>query len=210
MTSGGNELAEEVLRFWFDAATASVEAAQARAKVWFRADPAFDAELTRRFGSLPQRARAGELDAWAHAPESALARILVLDQFPRNLFRGKPEAFAFDPCAAAAACEAIERGFDARLHPLMAGFVYLPFEHAESAELQDRAVGCFEALQARAPQGLEAMFASFTDYAHRHRVLIERFGRFPHRNAILGRPSTADEIAYLAGGGAERFGVPAG
>jgi uncharacterized protein (DUF924 family) len=209
MMSGGRDLAEQVLRFWFGAATASIQAAQARAKVWFRADPAFDAELTRRFGGLPQRARVGELDAWAHAPESALARILVLDQFPRNLFRGTRDAFAFDPWAAAAASEAIERGFDAQLHPLMASFVYLPFEHAESAELQDRAVDCFEALQARAPQGLEAMFAGFTDYAHRHRVLIERFGRFPHRNASLGRPSTAAEIAHLESG-AERFGVPAG
>ena len=209
MMSGDKALADEVVRFWFGAATASIEAAQARAKVWFKADPAFDEELTRRFGGLPQRARAGELDPWAGAPESALARILVLDQLPRNLFRGTPDAFAFDPLAAAAASEAIEHGFDAQLHPLMASFVYLPFEHAESAELQDRAVDCFEALQARAPQGLEAMFASFTDYAHRHRVLIERFGRFPHRNAILGRPSTADEIAHLASG-AERFGVPAG
>jgi uncharacterized protein (DUF924 family) len=209
MSADCEPLANEVLSFWFGAAAASIEAAQARSKVWFKADPAFDAELTRRFGGLPQRARAGELDAWARAPDTALARILVLDQFPRNLFRGTRDAFAFDDLAAAAAAEAIGLGFDARLHPLEASFVYLPFEHAESAQLQARAVACFEALQARAPQGLEAMFASFTDYAHRHRVLIERFGRFPHRNAILGRPSTAEEIAYLEGG-AERFGVPAG
>ncbi|MGH8666533.1 MAG: DUF924 family protein [Burkholderiales bacterium] len=209
MSGGGKELADEVLRFWFGAAAASIEAAQARSKVWFKADPAFDAELTRRFGGLPERARARELDSWAGAPESALARILVLDQFPRNLFRGTRDAFAFDALAAAAATEAVGRGFDAQLHPLMASFVYLPFEHAESSELQARAVACFEALQARAPQGLETMFAGFTDYAHRHRVLIERFGRFPHRNAILGRCSTPEEIAYLEGG-AERFGVPAG
>ncbi len=209
MTPDSRALANEILRFWFGDALSSVEAARSRAKAWFTADPRFDAELTRRFGSLPQRARAGELVAWADTPEMALARILVLDQFPRNIFRGTPEAFAFDDLAAAAATEAVGRGFDAQLHPLMASFVYLPFEHAESAELQARAVDCFETLQARAPQGLEAMFASFTDYAHRHRALIERFGRFPHRNAILGRPSTAEEITYLEGG-AERFGVPAG
>jgi uncharacterized protein (DUF924 family) len=209
MTPQREALPDEILRFWFADALSSVEAARARGKVWFTADPAVDVELTRRFGGLPQRARAGELDAWADTPETAVARILVLDQFPRNMFRATPDAFAFDDLAAAAATEAVDRGFDVQLHPLMASFVYLPFEHAESAELQARAVRCFEALQARAPQGLEPMFASFTDYAPRHRALIVRFGRFPHRNAILARPSTAEEIAYLEGG-AERFGVPAG
>jgi uncharacterized protein (DUF924 family) len=208
MTGRGKDRANEVLDFWFADALESIPAAQARSAVWFKADPAFDAQLTRRFGDLPQRARAGELDPWMGEAETALARILVLDQFPRNMFRGTPEAFAFDALAAAAASQAVEAGFDRQLHPLLALFVYLPFEHAESAELQARAVACYEALQARAPHGLEALFAGSTDYAHRHRALIERFGRFPHRNAILGRASTREELAYLEGGG-ERFGVPA-
>jgi uncharacterized protein (DUF924 family) len=125
------------------------------------------------------------------------------------MFRGTREAFAYDALAVVAATRAVDAGYDQQVHPLMALFVYLPFEHAENAELQARAVACYEALQARAPQGLEGLFASSTDYAHRHRVLIERFGRFPHRNAILGRSSTAEEIAYLESG-AERFGVPGG
>lgn len=209
MTAPYDPLAADILHFWFGDALLSVEAARTRSKVWFNADPAFDAELARRFGGLPQRARTGDLDDWARTPETALARILVLDQFPRNVFRGRREAFAFDVLAAVAAAEAVDLGFDARLHPLQAKFVYLPFEHGERADLQARSVACFEALQTRAPPGLEAIFASSTDYARRHRALIERFGRFPHRNAILGRASTPDEIAYLEGGG-ERFGVPAG
>ncbi len=204
--TGQADLARAILEFWFGDALASTQAAEARAKLWFMADPAFDAQIRQRFGDCPRRAAAGEFDAWAAAPESALARILVLDQFPRNLYRATPEAFAYDAAAAAAAGAAVDAGFDAALHPLMAAFVYLPFEHAEDAALQERAVACYEALERRAPRGLEALFAGFTDYARRHRAIIERFGRFPHRNASLGRASTAEEVAYLDGGG-ERFGV---
>lgn len=206
MIARRDPLAREVVRFWFADATANIEAAKTRAKVWFTADPAFDAEIARRFGDLPARALAGALDHWACDPTGALARILVLDQFPRNLYRGSAQAFAFDAKAAAAASAAVDLQFDAKLHPLMAAFVYLPFEHAEDPALQARSVRCYEALERRAPSGLEAMFASFTDYARRHAVIIDRFGRFPHRNALLGRASSAEEIAYLEGGG-ERFGV---
>ena len=206
MTAAAESLPQAIVRFWFGDALASVEAATARAKVWFKADPAFDAELARRFGACPDQARSGAFDHWAREPESALARILVLDQFPRNIFRGTRAAFEYDAAAAAAATAAVDTGLDAQLHPLMTAFVYLPFEHAEDAALQARSVSAFQALEPRAPQGLEAMFAGFTDYAHRHRRIIERFGRFPHRNAILGRTSTAEEITYLEGGG-DRFGV---
>jgi uncharacterized protein (DUF924 family) len=206
VTARPDPLAQEVVGFWFADACASVDVAKARSKVWFTADPAFDAEIARRFGDLPTRALAGALDPWACDPVGALARILVLDQFPRNLYRGSAQAFAFDAKAAAAASAAVDAGYDAQLHPLMAAFVYLPFEHAEDPALQARSVRCYEALERRAPSGLEAMFASFADYARRHAVIIDRFGRFPHRNALLGRASTAEETAYLEGGG-ERFGV---
>jgi len=198
--------ADEIVRFWFGDALTSTEAAIARAKIWFNADPRFDAELTRRFGECPDRARQGDFDHWAREPGSVLARILVLDQFPRNMFRNTPRAFEYDALAAAAAVAAVDAGFDARLHPLLAAFMYLPFEHAEDAALQARSVQAFEALERRAPPGLEALFAGFTDYAHRHRRIIERFGRFPHRNAILGRTTSAEEAAYLEQGG-DRFGV---
>src|SRR5690606_2765693 len=147
------------------------------------------------------RAAAGEFDAWAAQPESATARILVLDQFPRNLFRGTAEAFAYDHAAQAAARAAVDAGHDAAVHPLMAAFVYLPFEHAENAGLQARSVACYAALEERAPPGLEPLLAGFTDYARRHRAIVERFGRFPYRNAWLGRASTPEEIAYLDSGG---------
>jgi uncharacterized protein (DUF924 family) len=197
-------LAEEILAFWFGRATADAAAAQARSKLWFRATPAFDRELVQRFGALPDRIRAGEFDAWRLAPRTALARILALDQFPRNLHRGSARAFAYDAAALAAATDALERNHDEALHPLEAVFVYLPFEHAEDAAMQARAVERFERLRARAPRALAALFDGYLDYAQRHARVIARFGRFPHRNDILGRPATAAELAYLAGGG-QRF-----
>jgi uncharacterized protein (DUF924 family) len=201
-------LAQDILAFWFGPAMQSAEAAQARSKVWFSYDAALDAELARRFGSLPERARCGELDHWASSAESALAQVLVLDQFPRNLFRNDARAFAFDPLALVATSTAIAAGFDAQLHPLQAVFLYLPFEHAEDIAAQERAVTLFGALLHRAPRGNERLFEGYADYARRHRDVIARFGRFPHRNTLLGRVSTPAEISYLKEGG-EHFGPKA-
>ncbi len=205
MSSVNDTLAREVLDVWFADATRDAEHARARNRIWFDADPQLDAAIASRFGALPQQAADGALDAWAAAPHTALARILVLDQFPRNLYRGDARAHAFDAAALTAARAAVDAGFDAQLHPLQAAFVYLPFEHAEAIDAQERAVALFDALVPRAPAGTEALFASFADYARRHRAVIARFGRFPHRNAQLGRPSTPEEAAYLADGG-EVFG----
>ena len=191
MTAAAESLPQAIVRFWFGDALASVEAATARAKVWFKADPAFDAELARRFGACPDQARSGAFDHWAREPESALARILVLDQFPRNIFRGTRAAFEYDAAAAAAATAAVDTGLDAQLHPLMTAFVYLPFEHAEDAAAQARALELYAALARESGDG------SWLEWARKHAVVIERFGRFPHRNAILGRVSTPEEIAFL-------------
>jgi uncharacterized protein (DUF924 family) len=196
---------DEILQCWFGAALHNAEAARARAKLWFGCSAEFDALLSQRFGDLPHRLLGGEFHEWARTPRSALARIIALDQFPRNLFRKDPQAFAFDAAAVAAALGAVESGYDTALHPLEAVFVYLPFEHAEDLGMQARAVKSFETLQTRAPQGLEALFASFTQYAHRHQRVIAEFGRFPHRNKVLGREPTPAEQAYLRAGG-ERFG----
>ena len=198
-------LANDVLAFWFGDALQVETADNEQAKRWFTCDPSFDAEILRRFGHLPEQAAAGNLDAWMKAAPTALARLIVLDQFPRNLYRHDSRAFAFDKLASAGTQAAIERGFDAELHPLQAVFMYLPFEHAEDIDRQERAVALFEALQKRAPLGAESRFARFTDFARRHRDVIARFGRFPHRNTMLGRASTAEELQYLADGG-ERFG----
>ncbi|MCC6533744.1 MAG: DUF924 domain-containing protein [Burkholderiales bacterium] len=200
--------ASEVIELWFGDALATAAAAQARAKVWFSYDPRFDAELARRFGSLPQRARDGELDDWLRDPRAALARVIVLDQFPRNLYRDHPNAFAFDACALAGAQLALDAGWDTSLHPLEAVFLYLPFEHAEDIAMQTRSVALFERLATRAPPGYEDLFEGFADYARRHRRVIAELGRFPHRNAVVGRASTPAEEAYLQSGG-ERFGPSA-
>lgn len=195
------DLSEQVLRFWFGDSLESPEAVQKRAKLWFAPDLDFDRQIERAFASLPGRAREGALDAWEGEPRSALALVLVLDQFPRNLFRGSAAAFEFDAQALDVALRAVERGLDEALHPLEATFLYLPFEHAEDEALQDRCVALFRNLLERAPAPLNAQFVQFLAYAERHQAVIARFGRFPHRNAVLGRPSSAEEKAYLKEGG---------
>ena len=198
-------LADEILRFWFGDALQNDAASAEQSKRWFAYDADFDAQILRRFGHLPEQAAAGNLDSWMNAAATAAARLIVLDQFPRNLYRQDSRAFAFDKLASAGTEAAIERGFDTAVHPLQAVFMYLPFEHAEDIEKQERSVALFEALEKRAPAGAESRFARFTDFARRHRDVIARFGRFPHRNALLGRASTAEELQYLDEGG-ERFG----
>src|SRR5688572_19613046 len=173
-------LASEVLRFWFG------EGAEYGAvhKRWFAKDPAFDAEVLARFLKLNEELSASR--AWLDGPRECLARIIVLDQFPRNMFRGTPRAFASDPLALSAARHAIARGFDGDWLRVEKIFGYLPFEHSESLPDQERACELMR------PLGAEQY-----DYALRHKAIIERFGRFPHRNAILGRKSTPDEIEFL-------------
>ena len=183
--------AQTVLDFWFGAPGSAVFGSARRE--WFAKDEAFDALIRERFGAAIERALRGELEAWAEAAPSALAQILLLDQLTRNAFRGTARAFAGDARALAAASRMVGSRQDESLAPFMRGFVYLPFEHAESMAMQDEAVRLFARLAAEAPEQ-----ADMLEYAHRHRSVIERFGRFPHRNDILGRRSTAEEIAFIA------------
>ncbi len=182
--------AQAVLDFWFGAEDSATH--ESPRPEWFTKDDAFDLTIGDRFGATIERALRGGLDAWTDEPLSALARIVLLDQFTRNTFRGTPRAFAGDPQALAAASAMVGGRQDERLPAFMRAFVYMPFEHAEKLAMQDEAVRLFTRLAASDPA-----FASMLDYAHRHRAVIERFGRFPHRNAILGRQSTAEEIAFL-------------
>ncbi len=175
-----------VLRFWFGDEPLAVRGE------WFRKDPAFDQDIRERFGALVERALAGPL-GWDADPASRLAEVIVLDQFPRNLFREQARAFAGDARARTIALSLIDAGDDARLHPLQRWFAYLPLEHAEDLALQHRSVALFEALAREDPS-----MAGALDYAERHRDVIRRFGRFPHRNRALGRESTAAELGYLA------------
>ncbi|HUP07352.1 MAG TPA: DUF924 family protein [Caldimonas sp.] len=182
--------ARSVLHFWFGAPGS--EAAGTLRPEWWRKDAGFDAEIRGRFGPLIERALRGEVAHWGRGAHGALAQVLLLDQFTRNAFRGTPRAFAGDPRALEAAEAMVARGHDEALPPEQRAFAYMPFEHAESMVAQERAVELFARLAAISP-----VHADQLDYARRHRAVVVRFGRFPHRNAILGRESTPEETAFL-------------
>lgn len=185
-----------VLAFWFGE-PGSTDRATFR-KLWFEKHEATDRQIADRFGPLIERALRGELSDWSQQPESALAQILLLDQFTRNVFRDTPRAFAGDARALAAATTMVGQRQDEALPALQRCFVYMPFEHAEGTGAQDEAVRLFTRLaDAAASTPLASDLRGMLDYAERHRAVIRRFGRFPHRNAVLGRHSTADEIAFL-------------
>ncbi|HEY7787851.1 MAG TPA: DUF924 family protein [Casimicrobiaceae bacterium] len=210
-------LAAEILDFWFeprhgeraadDAANARPPshpggrplaedgAAKSRVRVtrdvWFRKDDAFDQEIRERFSAALAAGIAGAFGEWCTQPLGSLARVVLLDQLTRNAFRGTPDAFAGDPGALATAEDAMERGFDQLLEAQERWFLYMPFEHAESLAQQDRAVACFVAL------GAATCLTDPLPWAEKHRDVIRRFGRFPHRNEILGRASTPEEVEYL-------------
>jgi uncharacterized protein (DUF924 family) len=158
---------------------------------WFKKDDAFDAEIRRLFLASYEAARAGRLAGWENTPHGALALLILLDQFPRNMFRGTAQMYATDAEARAVAERAISRGFDRQVSPVQRQFFYLPFEHSESLADQERAVALFRAVGP----------AETLKWAELHHDIIRRFGRFPHRNAILGRQTTAEEQAFLDGGG---------
>jgi uncharacterized protein (DUF924 family) len=172
-------IALAVIDFWF------AEAAQ---PLWFRSTPEFDTAIRERFAAVWQSARSGELSYWGGSAQGALALVIVLDQFPLNMFRGLPAAFASEQQARATAADAVARGFDSELDADGKMFLYLPFTHSENLADQDRGVALYAAA------GLKDQLR----WAEHHRSVIRRFGRFPHRNGILGRPSTADELRYLA------------
>lgn len=176
---------QDVLHFWFD----ETEPVQ-----WFQKNDDFDRLVAERFQVTVTMAQDGLCDAWASDADGALALCIVLDQFPRNIYRNLPGSFASDDKALRVAKAAIRAGFDQILPPLRRRFIYLPFEHSESADDQDRSVALFATMQTDDPIAYE--------YALRHRDVIRRFGRFPHRNAILGRQNTADEQLYLTQPGA--------
>ncbi|WP_313951340.1 DUF924 family protein [Accumulibacter sp.] len=169
---------EAVLAFWFEEATPAQ---------WWAKSAAFDRLVETRFAAVHAAARRGELYAWRSSADGRLAEIIVLDQFSRNIFRDRPEAFATDATALVLAQEAVAAGADSALDPPRRAFLYLPYMHSESPAIQALAVSLFAA------PGMERNL----DFARRHQAIIDRFGRYPHRNAILGRQSTAEELAFL-------------
>jgi uncharacterized protein (DUF924 family) len=175
MTAG---IVEEIVSFWFETL---------KPEDWYRKNPAIDAEITRRFAATYASLRNSLPPEWIAEPKGMLAAILVLDQFPRNMFRDDSRAFATDRAALRLAKRAIGDGLDMRLPPEQRAFIYLPFQHSEARDDQARSIELFTALGA--PLNL--------DFARRHEAIIERFGRFPHRNSLLGRSSTPEELAFL-------------
>ncbi len=178
-------LAPEVLHFWFGKGADHGKAHQR----WFERDPDFDAEVRRRF--LPLHEQLARNAEWLDAPRDCLARIIVLDQFPRHIYRGSAQAFSSDAAALQAAKHMVAKGWDRGLVPVERMFAYLPYEHSESLSDQDRACDLCGELQ-DPPETKDVL-----RYAQAHRDIIRRFGRFPHRNAALGRPSTPEEIEFL-------------
>ncbi len=176
----------DILDFWFDNPPTD-----AMREIWFKNDPAFDAEIRRRFQGDVDAAREGTRDDWARTARGALALLLLLDQFARNLYRGEALAFAGDARAHRVAEGAIAAGFDLAHAPIARVFFYLPFEHSEDLSDQDRALALFERLPP-APWRDRTL-----EFARRHRDIVRRFGRFPHRNPALGRTSTPEEIEFL-------------
>jgi len=174
-------VADDVLRFWFGL----------ERKAWFEKDPALDAEVRRRFLPLYEAGAAGELAHWQKTPGDCLALVILLDQFPRNMFRGGAKAFATDPLARAAASAILDQAWDTALSPDERMFAYLPFEHSESLADQERCLALMQQLAAY-PQS-----SDLPRWAEAHLAIIRRFGRFPHRNAALGRASTPEEIEFL-------------
>ncbi len=169
---------QQVIDFWFN---------EIKPKQWFEKDLAFDALIQSRFGVLHDRAKAGELVGWRNTAQGALAEVIVLDQFSRNIYRDQPESFASDPLALALAQFAIAKGFDVELTTNYRTFLYMPFMHSESKLIHQEALRLFESL------GVE----NSLHFEKQHKAIIDRFGRYPHRNAILGRVSTAEEAAFL-------------
>ncbi len=204
--------ASELRRFWFGSLPLTASRLEERMRFWFGGDASDDEEQRRRdealrarFEPLVTEAAQGRLASWAGSPRRRLALILLLDQLPRNLYRGTPRAFATDGEALALALSGIQSGGDAALDAAERLFFYMPLQHAESAEAQEESVAAYRRLLAEVPETLRPAFATTLQYAEAHRAIIQRFGRFPHRNRILGRPSTPEEQSYLAGA-AENFG----
>ena len=179
---------DDVLHFWFSELTPDQ---------WFRGGEAVDKTVEARFGSLLEQVASGQHDDWATTPNGRLALVLVLDQFPRNVHRGQAKSFSYDGKALALVLEGLSQRLDERLTPIQRTFFYLPMEHSEVLEIQDRSVERYASLVLAVPATERAEYRNYLDYAWRHYEIIKRFGRYPHRNAILGRAPTEEEEEFL-------------
>src|SRR5262245_39152550 len=188
---------DDILDFWFGPLDTDGCADSEHMARWWKKDPNLDEEIRRRFGALHRAIGAGQLDSWLDDPRGRLAQIVVLDQFSRNMHRDTPAMFGGDARALELALEGLARGADRPLPRDLRAFMYMPLMHCEELAHQERAVALFAALRDSAPSPVRERAASAARYAEMHRDIVRRFGRFPHRNAILGRESSAEETAFL-------------
>jgi uncharacterized protein (DUF924 family) len=200
----------DILEYWFGQGPVDSARLTERTTFWFggdgpAAEAARDAEIRDKLEPLLLRAARGDFDSWAATPRRRLALILLFDQVPRNIYRGTANSFAFDAKALALAVEGLHLAADQALDPAERMFFYLPLEHAESMEAQDASMKAYERLAEEAPADMREFFVNLLKYPRKHREIVARFGRFPHRNRALGREATPAEIEWLASGG-ERFG----
>jgi uncharacterized protein (DUF924 family) len=203
--------ARQVRDFWFGKLPMTAQALNQRLVLWFPGDESAgevrdrDEAIRARFEDLAERAARGELASWADSPRRCLSLIILLDQFPRNLYRGTNRAFACDEGALAVTLSGMQSAADGALDIVERIFFYMPLQHSEVREVQDESVAAYRRLLMEAPQELRGAFEGALQAAEEHRVIIERFGRFPHRNGVLGRGNTPEEEAWLRAGG-ERMG----
>ncbi len=186
-----------ILDFWFGPAGSAAEIVGRQRKLWFGKSVANDQAVIDQFSDTLSAAAAGRLDHWATTPRGRLALLIVFDQFPHHIHRDHALAFATDPQALALCLDAIKASKDQQLTPIERVFLYLPLEHAESNDMQDLSLSLYEKLAREASPDERAIFDDFLKYALSHRDVVTRFGRFPHRNVILGRPSTDAELDFL-------------
>jgi len=189
---------ETILTYWFGNDPDNAALAKDRADLWWSKNVEADQEIRQRFEGDVELAAAGQLDGWRATPRGRLALIVLTDQFPRNIYRDSPRAFAFDAKAIQWSLEGIELGADRALRPVERTFFYLPLEHSEQLEHQERSVGMFHELLPLVDAEQKEIFEHYLNFAVLHRDIVARFGRFPHRNQILGRSSTAEELYFLS------------
>lgn len=194
-----NEKILAILDLWFGKTEPGNVPPEKIQKMWWTPDRSLDSFLRQKYETDLKKAAAGELEHWKETSRGTLALIILLDQFPRNIYRGTPEAFSFDGMALSVAEEGIKKGYDRKLHPVMRIFFYLPYMHSEDPEYQERCVELFKMLESEFNdnEGIRSVISNSLDFAVRHKEVIDRFGRFPHRNEILGRKSTPEEIEFL-------------
>ena len=190
---------ESILHYWFGGATDDAEIVREKSALWWKQDSKVDAEIRRRFEMMLNAEIKNEFASWSSSPRGQLARVLLCDQFPRNMYRDSPRAFDYDERARKLSRDALDTGRDKKLRPVERVFLYLPFEHSETVDDQALSLRLFTELVEDVPETDKSAFQKQLGFAQKHKEIIDRFGRFPHRNAILGRQSTAAEAEFLKG-----------